>query len=378
MNPKDLKFWYAVFALVGTTIGAGIFGLPFVFFKAGFLVGLAELLVLTSVIILVQQIFGEIALRTRGKKRLVGYDEEYLGSVWKFFSALAVIFGASGAVLVYVILGGEFLAAIFGTDKFFSSLAFFAVWFLAILARPKTFGRFEFYIGAFAFFIIIILPLFSLGYIDLNNLKNLDLSNSFLPYGVILFAIAGYSVIPEMEEILGDQKNKLRKAIVLGTLIPVAVYLIFTFTVVGVSGSLTSRDAISGLALATNSQFLLIVGSFLGLLTVSGAALSQGVFLKETFIYDLKIRTGLAWALTGVIPLTVFLLGARDFLYVVGLVGAVIFGFRVVDVLLIHKRAKKSEITPAYEINLSPWGYYALGSLAILGAILEIWYIISK
>lgn len=371
------RFWYAVFALVGTTVGAGIFGLPFVFFKAGFLVGLAELLVLTLVMILVQQILGEIALRTRGRKRLVGYDEEYLGPAWKFFSALAVILGASGAVLIYVILGGEFLAAVFGTDKFFSSLAFFAVWFLAILARPKTFGRSEFYIGAFAFFIIALLPLFNLGYIDLDNLKNLNLGDSFLPYGVILFAIAGYSVIPEMEEILGDQKNKLRKAIVLGTLIPVAAYAAFTFTVVGVSGSLTSRDAISGLALATNSRFLLILGSFLGLLTVSGAALSQGIFLKETFMYDLKIRNWRAWALTGAIPLGAFLLGARDFLYVIGFVGAVIFGFRVVDILLIHKRAKKSEIIPAYEIILPAWGYYALGSLAILGAILEIWYIIK-
>ncbi len=180
-----------------------------------------------------------------------------------------------------------------------------------------------------------------------------------------------------MEEILGDQKGKLRKAIILGTLIPVAVYLVFTFTVVGVSGLLTSRDAISGLSLVANSRLLLVLGSFLGLLTVSGAALSQGVFLKETFNYDLKIRGWLAWIMTGIVPIAAFLLGARDFLYVVGFVGAVIFGFRVVDILLIHKRAKKSEITPAYEINLPAWGYYALGFLAILGAILEIWYIIK-
>ena len=33
MNPKDLKFWYAVFALVGTTIGAGIFSLGDLFFN---------------------------------------------------------------------------------------------------------------------------------------------------------------------------------------------------------------------------------------------------------------------------------------------------------------------------------------------------------
>ncbi|MFH1392825.1 MAG: aromatic amino acid transport family protein [Patescibacteria group bacterium] len=45
-NKFDKNFWLAVFSLVGTTIGAGIFSLPYVFAKAGFLIGFIEFVVL--------------------------------------------------------------------------------------------------------------------------------------------------------------------------------------------------------------------------------------------------------------------------------------------------------------------------------------------
>ena len=114
-----------------------------------------------------------------------------------------------------------------------------------------------------------------------------------------MFAISGYTVIPEMEDILGNKKSKLKKAITCGTLIPAIVYLIFVFIVLGISGKLTSQDAISGLALAINSKNILLFGSLLGLLAVSGAALSYGVYTKETLWYDLKLNKWLAWILTG-------------------------------------------------------------------------------
>ena len=50
------NFWPAVFALVGTTIGAGIFGLPYVFSKTGFIAGLFEMIILVGIILLIQNI----------------------------------------------------------------------------------------------------------------------------------------------------------------------------------------------------------------------------------------------------------------------------------------------------------------------------------
>ena len=100
----DKNFWLAVFSLVATTIGAGIFSLPHVFNKAGFIIGLVELIIFTGVVLLIQRILGEIVLRTPGKKRFIGYVAQYLDASWKPFITAAVFLGSIGVLLVYIIL----------------------------------------------------------------------------------------------------------------------------------------------------------------------------------------------------------------------------------------------------------------------------------
>ena len=109
-------------------------------------------------------------------------------------------------------------------------------------------------------------------------------------------------------------------------------------------------------------------------MAVSQASLSYGIYIKETLWYDLGLNKWAAWLLTGVVPLGLFIFGIRDLVAVISIVGALFFGFQTVVVLLIHKKSKTSEIKPAYEINLPNFTYYAIGSFAVLGAVLEIWY----
>src|SRR3989344_8268642 len=106
---NNKSFWLAVFSLVGTTIGAGIFSLPYVFAKAGFFVGLAEFIVLVFIVLLVQQILGEITLRTKGHKRLIGLASDYLGRPWRTLVMASVLLGGIGVLLIYIIFGGKFL-----------------------------------------------------------------------------------------------------------------------------------------------------------------------------------------------------------------------------------------------------------------------------
>lgn len=373
-NNVSKNFWLAVFSLVGTTIGAGIFSLPYAFSKSGFIIGFLELIILLAIILLIQLIIGEIALRTSGKKRFIAYAEKYLGNTWKPIIALSVLLSGFGVLLVYVLLAGRFLASLFDLGAFAGSIIFFVIWFLAILSKPRLFGRAELFFSLSAIFLILALLAFNFIHINLDNFKGLNFTNLLLPYGIILFAISGFYVIPEMEDILGAEKPKLKRAIFYGTFIPPAVYLFFIIIVLGVSGSLTSPDAVFGFAQALNSKIILIAGSLLGLLTVSQASLSYGVYIKETLWYDLKLNKWAAWLITGAVPLGLFMLGIRDLVAVIGIIGALLFGFQAIMVLLIHKKSKTSEIKPAYEINLPSFAYYAIGSFAVLGAALEVWY----
>ena len=373
-NKYSKNFWLAVFSLVGTTIGAGIFSLPYVFAKAGFFIGFVEFIVLVFIVLLIQQMLGEITLRTSGYKRLVGLAFNYLGRYFGNLVAVFALLGGIGTLLVYMVLGGKFLSLITSQDVFWSSVVFFIFWFLAVLVRPKTFGKTEFYISSLVIFIIILISLFNFRYINFNNFRGFDIKNMLLPYGVILFAMTGYTVIPKMEDLLSHEKHKLKKAIRHGTLIPAAVYLVFVFIILGVSGGLTSPDAIFGFSRVLNSGFIMLVGSVLGLLAVAEAALSYGVYFRETLWYDFKLDKKLAWLLTGVAPLSLFILGARDLISIISIVGALFFGFQAIIILMIHKKAKNSEIEPAYKIYLPNALYYIIGVVVSLGAVLEIWF----
>jgi len=56
--------------MVGTTIGAGIFGLPYVASKSGFLLTSVLIIVLGFITLLVNLMYGEVTLRTKKKAML--------------------------------------------------------------------------------------------------------------------------------------------------------------------------------------------------------------------------------------------------------------------------------------------------------------------
>jgi tyrosine-specific transport protein len=108
-----MVFFKAISILLGTIIGVGIFGLPFVAMKAGFLVMVTYLFIISGVIFLIHFLYGEIVLATEEKYRLPGYVEKYLGFKWKNFSFMVIAIGLWGALLAYLIIGGEFLSSFF-------------------------------------------------------------------------------------------------------------------------------------------------------------------------------------------------------------------------------------------------------------------------
>lgn len=368
-NSRNKNFWFAIFSLVGTTIGAGIFSLPFVFYKSGFVLGLIEIILLETIIIAIQLMAGEIALRTRGRKRFLSYAKLYLNKGWQYILNFSIILASIGSILAYLILAGGFISVIFGLSFFESTIVFFVIWFFALLAKARTFGRAEFYLSILMIVLIVFIAIINFNYINFKNLIDFNPANFLLSYGVIIFAITGISVIPEMEEILGDNKKRLKRAIIFGTLIPFIVYLIFVITVVGVSGHLTSAEAILGLAKSLNSRIILIIGAIIGIISVSQAAFSTGIYLKETLWYDLGVNKRLSWALTGALPFLLFLLGIHSFIKVISVIGAVFLGFQMVMILWMHKNSKSSELKPAYEIKLPLGIYWIFGILISFGAV---------
>ena len=114
MKTSTKNYIRAISMMLGMAIGVGIFGVPYMIAKSGALIGAIYFVLLGAIIILTHLIFGEAILRTKGQHRLVGYAERYLGFPGKVLATLVFFFGLYGALLAYMVLGGEFLSFLLG------------------------------------------------------------------------------------------------------------------------------------------------------------------------------------------------------------------------------------------------------------------------
>jgi tyrosine-specific transport protein len=354
MAKRGLGFYEAVATLVGTTIGAGIMGIPYVVAKAGILAGIIDIIVLGAVILMINLYVGEISLRTKKTHQLAGFAELYLGKKGKAIMAIVSFISIIGALVAYIIGLGEVLSAVFGGSAFFFSLLFFAVGALLVYFDLYAVKKAELYLNIFVLLIIGAIIAVCFFNFDASNLvsKNLSLANLFIPYGVILFAFVGASAIPAMEVEIRQNKKMLKKAIVIGTVIPFVVYFLFMLAVVGVTGQGTSEIATIGLG-EKIGEFMIILGNFLPIFTMSTSFFILGLALKWMFHYDYGMPNLFAWMLTCFIPLGLFLAGARSFISVIGLTGAIAGGMEGILLVLIAKQAKKKgKVKPDYQIGL--------------------------
>src|SRR3989344_4472703 len=338
-------FWNAVFTLVGVTVGAGIFALPFVVAKAGFLTGVLVLLVVGLLMLLVSLYLGEVILRTKGKHQLSGLAEVYFGKWGKRVMLFILIFSVYGALFGYTLGGGELLGALFGFKPELGSWIFFIVLALVLLFDLAPFARFE-------------------------NLVLFSWRSLLVPYGVVLFSYLGVSVLPEMSFELSE-RGKLKKAIIYCVLISGGVYVLYVAAMAGVFG--LEQEEVSVLALGRVSPFFFMLGAVFGLLALSTAFVALGFALKENFALDFKRSEGVSWVYVMIVPAFLLAMHVGGFVKVLNVTGVVGGGLLLVMILMMHGVAQKSgKRVPEFVMNKNKLLKFGIGVLIVLGMVYEL------
>jgi len=330
----------------GTIIGAGLFSLPYITYKVGVWVILGYFLVLGIVVSLIHSFFGELALQTPDFKRLPGFAKIHLGSWAERIIFVTTIFGLFGSLLAYLILGGQFLEGLLspflGGAYISYVLLYLVLGSILIFLGINIVAKIELF-GLLGFFIVLIL-MFVKGFphITLVNLmetesRGFSLANFFLPFGPIFFALWGPSLIPEAEEILGKDRKTIKNVVLVASLIPIVIYLLFIILILGITGANTTESALIGLN-GFLGRGIFSLGLLFGLLTTFTSFIALGLTLKNVFLYDLKIKKPLAWLITCSFPLILFLLGFNKFIPVISFIGGVLLAFEGIMILLMYRK----------------------------------------
>ncbi len=380
---KRRHFFEAIATLVGTIIGAGVLGIPYIVAKSGFLTGLIDIIIIGIICLFVNLYLGEIALRTKTNHQLTGYAEKYLGKAGKTLMTLAMVFGIYGALIAYLLGEGEALKAIFGGSEIIYSLIFFAVVAIIIYFGIKALEESELAIGILMLSIIILISILLINKISFENLAVFDATKFLIPYGVILFAFLGTSAVPSMKEELEANKKKLKRAIIIGSLIPIIIYSLFAFVVVGVIGSsffdLGPNERVATVALGMfTGKTMAVFANLFAVFAMTTSFIALGYALKEMFNYDYKMNKNLSWLLVVLLPLAVFLIDAfvvdvANFIAVLGITGAIAGGLTGVLIVLMHQKTKAfGERKPEYSIHDNKVMSAIIALVFITGIIYEV------
>lgn len=337
---KEASFSEAVFMITGMTIGAGVLGIPYVVAQVGLLVGLAYIVILGIVMLFLNLLIGEIAVRTRESLQLPGFAGKYLGNWAKHLLTFTIIVSSVGALLAYIVGEGQSLAALFGGSSDWWSLFFWTVGSVIVWRGLQTVKTLEKFFSVLVIAIIAGLSFYLLPHAQTANVWYFNPAQIFLPYGVILFALHASPAIAEAHALLPGSQKRFRRALILGTIIPVILYILFAVAVVLNNGLDTTEVATIGLGQKFGPAISIFANMF-AIFAMSTGFMGLGVALKQTFVWDHKISPVLATIFVVGAPITLFMLGLRSFVYILDTVGGLFIGIEALLTVLICWRARQ-------------------------------------
>ncbi len=321
---QNSKFINIAFNLVGTIIGAGVFGLPAVMARTGLVGGTLLFFGILSLTICLHLMYTQVVVMDPVKRRLAGYAGHWVGA-WAYWLSLAsFFFKNTGALLAYIILAGEFLAVIMHGLGWYDAVWFWQVSFWMLGAFIVFFGlrivtQIEseltwLLIGAMIFTILVLVP-----FLGWTNLGSWQPSGFWTAFGVMFFSTTAMTVIPDASDIANRQKKVLRSGVVWGTII--AGVLSWAF---GLSIALVYPDIQGAMDIykAFPPVFWWLI-PVIGVLAVSTSFITMSQASKNLLHLDLKIKPGNAWLIAIVAPMVMYLFTARDFLSTIGFVGGI-------------------------------------------------------
>ncbi len=370
---KDLfkHYIYPIAVYAGGMVGVGFLALPYIAMKTGIWLMLLYFLIITALLVIISLIFCQISLKTPDFKRFPGFAGHYLGR-WGWVMAMAsVVFGIFITLLVYLIVGGQFLTTIFQPIFSGNILIYTLIYFIV----ASTVLYFDIRVISKATFLGITLLFVSLFFVFIEGFSRIKLSNIFisspdfinnlfLPYGALLFALWGIGLVPEVEEMISAKKQNLKKIITISTVLVSVFYLLFTFLILGITGRQTQETALAGL-IGFLPNLLVSISLFFGVMATFTAFIAQGIILKKTLMFDLKIKRNHAFVITCFTPFILLLLGVKSFIPLLSLTGGVLVGLDGILILLMYKKIGGKNII-----------IYPLSLVFLFGLIYEIIYFI--
>ena len=235
------KLLGGILLIVGTTIGAGILALPVATAQLGFWGSLVLLIGSWAVMTTCAFLFLEVNLWLPPNTNLISMAGATLGKfgqllAWTFYllllySILSAYISGGGDLFHYVLSSAGFklsnTVSILLFTVLLGAVVYLGIRSVDYVNRGLMFGK----MGAFILLVLSILP-----FVSMTNLSSGEFKHIIAPTSISVTVVAFTCaiIIPSLRTYFGDDVKTLRKAIFIGTLIPLLCYIAWDMVIMGV------------------------------------------------------------------------------------------------------------------------------------------------
>ena len=366
----------ALTTVIWWTLGAGLFGVPYVFAYAWVLQWTIRTVVIWTVAIILNLLQAEVTLTMPDRMRLPGMMQRLLPKRLSLIGLLTASMQYFIAIFAYISLSGIFINILLWSETIIhpsisASIYALLVWLL-IYKGVDWIEKYDKLIVVVFLCTLTFLILYGFSITTPSHFLLWEKASWFLPYWVLIYALNSASSVPVLEDILGKEKKDLPYIIVIWWVFCMTMVLLRWWAVVGISGIATTTDALSGLQNFLPSRIVKL-SWLVGILAISSPHLVLWENLFETLKQNFRLSSLNAWTVVTVLPLIAYLYLQSDFVSTIWFSGAVFTGLTCVFIwmmnIILHKKYwKKSSHVLPYNKELS----YIIIGIFSFGIVYEI------
>lgn len=305
---KKGSLFGAALLIAGCCIGAGMLGLPVLSALAGFEPSVLMFAVSWLFMTCTGLLLLEVNLWFRDEVNIVSMAGRTLGTVGKVVAWGVFLFLFYCLMVAYVSGSGELFADFYeelvGTKvpNWVGSVVMIAIFGMMVYLGTGAVDHFNRVLMAGLAVSYILLVYFGLPHVNTEYLKHRDWSVSAFVIPAMIVSFGFHNLVPSITNYLGGDSRRLRLAIIFGSLVPLVIYIVWEWLILGLvpidgpggfrealgQGDMATRalkSAVGGswiVDLAHYFAFFAIVTSFLGVALSFVDFLSDGLKIKKT------------------------------------------------------------------------------------------------
>lgn len=389
----DSKILGGILLIAGTAIGAGMLAMPISTGIVGF--NYAVLIILLTFIYMLACLFLLLEAKCHCKgSSIISMARDKLGNIGSYIAWISFLMLMYSASAAYIAGGSSILHSIgFINHKLdhdstcvifasiFAIIGFIGIRFIDLINRFCMLGL------CLAYFALV----FTFGpHVNISNLSGSNPSLIWATIPILILSFTSHIILPSLKEYYGNDLKKLKKVLILGSLVPLIVYLVWELLMLGViphSGEnslytvakssnplvtinqILLNKNITGIATANASfSFFALITSYLGVILSLSDFIADGLNLKK----DINGRI-IANILTSVPPLLFAIYFPNGFITALSYAGVfVAILFCILPVIIVWQARYKYNQKSEYKFPIGKAGLVVIALVGIMIIILQI------